>query len=131
MTEQQEQQAAANMVAEGSPARAETIEQEIQRKGLTAPRVTPARINDLVSAASVQFFVFPGTTVTVCCVQLLNGVTLVGESACASPDNFNRELGERIALDNAKAKLWPLEGYLLREQLHRSAGVGEVATDER
>lgn len=93
----------------------DAIEQEIQAKGLTAPRVTPERIEEVI--AHEDYHVFPGTTVTVCCLTLLNGFNVVGESACASPENFNAELGRKIARQNAVNKIWPLEGYLLKQQL--------------
>ena len=91
------------------------IEQEIQDKGLTAPRVTVGQIDDVIR--STQYHVFPGTTVTVCCITLQNGFNTIGESACASPENFDTELGEKIAFGNAKQKVWALEGYLLRQSL--------------
>jgi hypothetical protein len=93
----------------------ETVEEEIQRKGLTAPRITPADIEAAV--AKEEYHVFGGSTLTVCCLTLQNGFTVTGESACASPENFNAELGQRIARDNAKQKIWALEGYLLRSKL--------------
>jgi hypothetical protein len=92
-----------------------TIEQEIQAKDLTAPRITPERIEEII--VHEAFHQFPGTTVTVCCITLLNGFTVVGESACASPENFDIDLGKRIARDDAKRKIWALEGYALRNQL--------------
>lgn len=91
------------------------IEQEIQDKGLTAPRVTIDKIESVIQ--HIQYHVFPGTMVTVCCITLTNGFNTIGESACASPENFDAELGEKIALGNAKQKIWALEGYLLRESL--------------
>ena len=91
------------------------IEKEIQEKGLTAPRVTPDQLEQVI--VSEQFHVFDGTTFTACLLTLKNGYTVLGESACASPENFNAELGRKIARDNAKNKIWALEGYLLRSKL--------------
>lgn len=54
---------------------------------------------------------------TFCVLVLRNGFTVTGESACASPENFNAEIGQRIARENAVAKIWPLMGYELRSKL--------------
>lgn len=91
------------------------IEQELQDKGLNAPRLTPKLI-DLV-IVKTEYHIFEGSQLTICCITLKNGFTVTGESACASPDNFNKEVGEKIAYDNAKSKVWMLEGYLLKERL--------------
>lgn len=93
----------------------QAIEQEIQDKSLTAPRITPALIDSVIK--SEQYHVFEGTTLTVCCLTLENGFTVTGESACASPQNFDAELGRKIAKDNAREKIWALEGYLLRHRI--------------
>lgn len=93
----------------------QAVEQEIQAKGLIAPRVTPSRIDQVILGQ--DYHVFPGTTLTICCLTLANGFTVTGESACASPENFDAELGRKIARDNAKQKIWALEGYALRERL--------------
>ena len=91
------------------------IENEIRAKGLTAPRLTPAMIDAAI--AGEDYHVFPRTQLTVCCLTLQNGFTVTGESACASPENFNAELGRKIARDHARNKIWALEGYLLRQRL--------------
>jgi hypothetical protein len=91
------------------------IEAEIEAKGKTAPRLTPADIDEQIVSAA--FHIFPGTTLTVCALTLKNGFLVVGESAPASPENFDAELGRKIARDNARAKVWALEGYLLRTRL--------------
>lgn len=91
------------------------VEKDIRENGLTAPRVTPEDVDAQI--VGEQYHVFPGTTVTVCCLNLLNGFTVTGESACASPANFNEQLGRKIARDNARGKIWMLEGYALRERL--------------
>jgi hypothetical protein len=91
------------------------IEAEIQRKGLTAPRITPTDIEAVIM--DEDYHVFPDTTVTVCILKLANGFSVTGESACASPKNFDRKMGAKIARQNARDKIWALEGYLLRERL--------------
>tara|TARA_R110002073_G_scaffold614_3_gene4893 strand:- start:5505 stop:6014 length:510 start_codon:yes stop_codon:yes gene_type:complete len=96
----------------------EQIEKEIQEKNLNAPRLTPALIDSKVK--EVDYHVFPGSCLTVCCMTLANGFTVTGESACASPENFNAEIGEKIAFENARNKIWALEGYLLKQKLHET-----------
>ena len=94
------------------------IENEIQAKGLNAPRLTPAQIDAAI--VSEQYHVFPGTTMTVCALTLRNGYIVIGESAAASPENFDEAIGRKIARENARNKIWALEGYLLREKLAAS-----------
>lgn len=52
------------------PADETSIEQQIQAKGLTAPRITPDHIDACILAE--QYHVFPGTTVTICCLTLVS-----------------------------------------------------------
>jgi len=109
------------------------IEQEIQAKGLTAPRVTPADIE--AEIASEFYFTATQALVgetrgpewqatpreldllTFCVIVLRNGFTVTGESACASPENFDAEIGRKIARQNAVGKVWPLLGFRLRDRL--------------
>lgn len=98
----------------------EEVEDKINELGLTAPRVTLDHIKSLVKDG--EYHVFKNSCLTVCCLTLKNGFTVTGESACASPENFNKELGEKIAFTNALNKIWSLEGYLLKERLYK----GEV-----
>ena len=108
------------------------LEQEIRAKGLTAPRITPADIE--ANIASEHYFTADDgewcasrhvskpkhpqlSLLTFCVLVLRNGFTVTGESACASPENFNAELGRKIARDNAVAKVWSLMGYELRSKL--------------
>tara|TARA_Y100000034_G_C6796363_1_gene356964 strand:- start:581 stop:877 length:297 start_codon:yes stop_codon:yes gene_type:complete len=93
----------------------QAIEKEIQEKGLNAPRLTPEKIDAVI--ADEDYHVFEKTSLTVCCLTLKNGFTVTGESACASPENFDAEIGRKIARDNARNKIWALEGYLLKERL--------------
>ena len=114
------------------------IEQEIKAKGLTAPRVTPADIEaNIVSehfftAEQGAFAAFnsPSSADTVppvlslltfCVLVLRNGFAVTGESACASPENFDAEVGQKIARANAVNKIWPLMGYQLVQRLHEEA----------
>ena len=129
------------------------IEREIQAKGLIAPRITPQDIE--ANIVSEHYFtardgrrgaIADGTYVgrerpqfgeadlaaldllTFCVIVLRNGFTVTGESACASPENFDAELGRKIARQNAMQKIWPLMGYELRSQLAAEAR-GDVNHD--
>ncbi len=93
------------------------LEKELQAKGLNAPRLSPTLINETI--VSEDYYIFPGTTLTVCCLTLRNGYNVTGESAAASPENFDVDVGRRIAKDNARNKIWALEGYLLRSKLSK------------
>jgi hypothetical protein len=97
------------------------VEAEIQAKGLNAPRLGPEKIDAAI--VGEDYHVFAGTTLTVCALKLRNGYVVTGESAAASPANFNEELGRKIARDNARNKIWALEGYLLRERLSEQASM--------
>lgn len=94
------------------------IEEEILDKGLTAPRVTSDQIKELI--VSEQYHVFPNSTFMVCLLTLKNGFNVSGVSACASPENFNVEIGRKISRENAEKEIWVLEGYLLKQKLHES-----------
>ena len=124
----------------------QTIEAQIQAKGKTAARVTPADIE--ANIASEHYFtardgrrgaLADGTYVgrekpqmddadlaaldllTFCVLVLRNGFTVTGESACASPENFDPEIGRNIARQNAVNKIWPLLGFSLKQKLHEAA----------
>jgi hypothetical protein len=93
------------------------IEKEIQDKGLIAPRVTPEHIESVIDKKAFHVLEH---TLTICILTLKNGFTVTGESACASPENFDAELGKKIARSNAVDKIWALEGYLLKQRLFES-----------
>jgi len=91
------------------------LEKELVEKGLTAPRLTPDLIDSVI--LDQNFHVFHGSQLTVCCLTLKNGFTVTGESACVSPENFNAETGRKVSRQNARDKIWALEGYLLKQKL--------------
>lgn len=109
----------------------QAIESEIQAKGLTAPRVTPA---DIEAEIASEWYINGGDApadafqppvpanhplrrVTICFLVLHNGYVVTGESACVSLDNFDEATGRKAARDNAVEKLWPLLGFRLRDDL--------------
>lgn len=74
-----------------------------------------ARIKD------VYYTVMPDGRTTVCTIEMVNGFTVNGFSACVLASNFDAALGRRYSYENAFGQLWPLEGYLLAEQLSDEA----------
>ena len=92
-----------------------TTEEMIQAKGLTAPRLTPEQINDTI--VSEYYHIMPNTTMIICVLTLRNGFQVVGEAAAVSMENFDEEIGRKVAGENAREKIWPLEGYLLKQKL--------------
>ncbi len=94
----------------------EQLHVDIEASGHTAPRVTPEHIDGKISGA--KYWNPDGTSLTVCVLTLENGFQVVGYSASASVDNFDAEIGRKLAYDKAREHVWALEGYLLRQQLH-------------
>src|SRR5574337_1749630 len=120
-------------------------ERDLAEKSV-APRVTPddiegeivdekyftaeqgafgARVDPLIRAGNaVTLADVPATEgkalelLTFCVLVLRNGFTVTGESACASPENFDAEIGRRIARKNAIDRMWPLLGSRLKDRLH-------------
>lgn len=121
------------------------IESQIQAAGKTAPRITPSDIEAAI--ADERYFTAwdgaqlaywkdsdpdspkpiegepdrdgPLSLLTFCVLVLKNGFTVTGESACASPENFDAQIGKNVARQNAVQKIWPLLGYQLKDTLHR------------
>jgi hypothetical protein len=92
------------------------LEKAIKAKGLTAPRLTPEWIDSVIKGQT--FTVLPSGRTMVCEMELKNGFTVLGVSSCVSKENFNQEIGEKISRENARDKIWELEGYLLKQHLH-------------
>ena len=113
----------------------ETVEDLIRARGLTAPRITPVDIDRNI--VSCYFFTAEEgvlgeeaanarpsapyesglSLLTFCVLVLRNGFIVTGESACASPENFDADVVKRIARTNAVNKIWPLMGYELKSKL--------------
>lgn len=91
------------------------LEYEIQNKGLNAPRLTPAHIDSVIK--EIKYYIVPDTTTTICSLVLSNGFVVNGESAAASKENFDEEIGRKVAYENARDKIWMLEGYLLKQKI--------------
>lgn len=93
----------------------QAIENEIQAKSLNAPRLNPQHIDSLI--VDEQYLSACGGTLTICVLTLRNGFQVTGESAAASPENFDAEIGRKVAREKAREKIWQLEGYLLRNHI--------------
>jgi hypothetical protein len=120
------------------------IDATIVKAGKTAPRITSAHIDSLIIdrlfftayEASIGQDVSPQERplvamqahglLTFCVLTLRNGFTVTGESACASPENFDAGIGRDIAFKNAREKVWLLEGYLLRERLFQMTQTAQL-----
>ena len=97
------------------------IEQELRDKGLDAPRLTPEDISDVI--VSESFTVLPSGKAMVCELILKNGFSVRGESSCVSKENFNFEIGKKLSREEARGKVWMLEGYLLQEKLFQDRNI--------
>jgi hypothetical protein len=134
-----------NMAVQTNLTDDQSVEQEIVAKGKTAPRVTLADIEAAIvgevyftgadAIRGIQKGPATGTgciktqivddvytfapchLLTFCVLVLRNGFTVTGESACASPENFDAAIGRKIARQNAVQKIWPLMGYALKDRL--------------
>lgn len=93
------------------------LEQELQARNLTAPRLTPDHIDGILAKSQVGFWNPEGTTLTVCVIQLPNGFCVTGENACVFPENWQADIGQKRAFEVARDKVWELEGYLLKQRL--------------
>lgn len=82
---------------------------------MTKRNLTEQDILDQIKSA--EFHVFQSKQ-TVCCLTLNNGFTIIGESACVDPANYDADIGNAIAHKNAVNKVWMVEGYLLQEKLY-------------
>lgn len=95
------------------------IEQEIQAKGLTAPRITPADIQaNIADVEIVKHVSKSGQVLRWAVITATNGYAVVGKPSCSvSSQNDDQEIGEKVAIENSRQELWPLMGYELRSKL--------------
>jgi hypothetical protein len=93
----------------------EQVEMQIRENHKNAPRVTPEIIDQRIR--QVKYYRFPDSTLMVCAIELMNGYHVVGEAGCSSPSTYDETIAKRIAFDDARRKIWALEGYVLRNVL--------------
>lgn len=100
----------------------QAIEKEIQAKGLTAPRVTLADLEaNIVDTEILKHVSKTGQVLRFAILTTANGFAVVGKpSVAVSAENDNAEIGEKIAIENAKTEIWPLMGYALKQKLYES-----------
>ena len=77
---------------------------------------------------SESYLVLPDGRTTLCMLTLENGYTIKGLSACVDPAEFDLSYGRQYALQDAINQVWPLEGYLLAEKIHRTRVMSAEAT---
>jgi len=78
-------------------------------------KLSPQDINNVIM--DEDYYRFPETTVTVCCLTLENGYHVIGKSATLDQADFDQEIGEKVARQDAVRQIWELEGYLLKQHL--------------
>lgn len=103
----------------------------------TAPRVTIEQVEAAIREET--YTVLPDGRTTICQLTLDNGFTVDGHSACVSKENFNPEIGNKFAREEAVKKVWGYLGFRLsdqlmleegsfRQRLHRERGELELRT---
>lgn len=92
-------------------------------------KITAATIEDQIKAT--EYYVWPGTTLTLALIKLENGFNVLGQSACIDPDKFDAETGRRLARKDALEQIWPLEAYLLVEAKYQEKQAEEQQAKEQ
>ncbi len=93
-------------------------EQQLDEKGLNAPRLKPSDIDSVISGEPT-YTILPSGKCMICEITLRNGFTVRGESSCVSKENFDIEVGEDISYKDARDKIWGYEAYLLQERISK------------
>lgn len=78
------------------------------------PRVTTGSIEDKIADTSF----IRHAHLTICVITMKNGFFFVGSAAPADARNYNPDIGEHYAYEDAFKKIWSHEGYLLRNMIH-------------
>lgn len=96
-------------------------DEELEKKieATPAPRVTKEQIEARIAEVTTSKLPW-SETVTICEIKLDNGFSVRGESAYVNPENYDKEIGDRIAYDNAFHQLWEFFGFMLAEDQHRA-----------
>ncbi len=114
------------------------VEDLIEQEQALGPRVTPEDLDkNIASVEFVKHVTNTGKVLRWCILNTVNGFAVTGEpSVSVSVENDRQSVGEEVAYDNARSKLWPLMGYLLTEKLYQEAekrklvdGLGEFDDD--
>lgn len=108
-------------VVEAPPAATadKAVETLVQAKGLNAPRITPSELQaNIVDTEIVKHVSKSGQVLRWAVLTTHNGFAVAGKPSCSvSHENDDAEIGEKVAIDNAKSELWPLMGYELKSRL--------------
>lgn len=70
-------------------------------------KLTPEKLEGLIETE--KFIV--EHPMTMCLLQMRGGYQVVGTSASMNPEDFDEEVGRKVARDRAVAQLWGLEAY--------------------
>ena len=97
----------------------EVTEEELKARN-TGKRVTLEGLE--ANIKKTDFYTHPDSQLTICILTLQNGYTVTGQSACADPANYKQDIGERLAKEDAKKKIWALMGYALKEEIFQKSG---------
>lgn len=89
---------------------------------MTLPKVTEESMKARIQ--NVEFI--RHGILTICIITMENGFMVNGQSAPASAGNYDRDVGDTYAYNNAFKQLWVLEGYLLRERLYQNSLLNSI-----
>lgn len=81
--------------------------------------VTEEQVNEIIAKSKVESIKM-GQKTTVIHLTLPNGFEIVETAACVDAASYDHAIGEKIALDRIKNKIWLLEGYLLQSRIAES-----------